>query len=83
MAINKLNAQRTSSGLRESTRGTQGHPEYDAMDIVVVSGMDSAEIAKRGGLAPGVTEFPKPVPWPQLRGYVQAAMSRRALSASR
>ena len=61
----------------------RGHPEYDAMDIVVVSGMDSAEIAKRGGLAPGVTEFPKPVPWPQLRGYVQAAMSRRALSASR
>ena len=61
----------------------RGHPEYDAMDIVVVSGLDSAEIAKRGGLAPGVTEFPKPVQWPQLRGYVQAAMSRRALSASR
>ncbi len=58
-------------------------PEYDAMDIVVVSGMDSAEIAKRGGLAPGVTEFPKPVPWPQLRGFVQAAVSRRALGASR
>jgi len=58
-------------------------PEYDAMDIVVVSGMDNAEIARHGGLARGVTEFPKPVPWPQLRGFVQAAMSRRALGAGR
>ena len=58
-------------------------PEHDAMDIVVASGMDSAEIAKRGGLAPGVTQFPKPVQWPQLRGFVQAAVSRRTLGASR
>ncbi len=61
----------------------RSYPEYDAMDIVVVSGMDSADIAKRGGLAPGVAEFPKPVPWQQLRGFMQAAISRRQLSVAR
>jgi excisionase family DNA binding protein len=63
----------------ELLRLVRNYREYDAMDIIVVTGMEPSAIAKRGGLAPGVTVFPKPVPWQQLRGFVQAAVSRHEL----
>jgi excisionase family DNA binding protein len=63
----------------ELLRLLRGYREYDTMDIIVVTGMEASAIAKRGGLAPGVTVFPKPVPWQQLHGFVLAAISRKEL----
>lgn len=46
------------------------------MDIVVVTGLTEAEIEENGGLPPGVTVYGKPVPFRELRGYVQAKVSQ-------
>jgi excisionase family DNA binding protein len=50
----------------------------EGMEIVVVSGLDPADIAARGGLPSGVPIFPKPVPFLELRAIVTAMMGRRA-----
>lgn len=58
----------------------RSYREYDAMDIIVVTGMEASAIAKHGGLVPGVSVFPKPVPWQQLQGFVQAATARHDIA---
>jgi len=45
-------------------------------DIVVVSGMSDDEIADEGGLPEDVTRYGKPVPFKELRGYVQAKVAQ-------
>lgn len=51
--------------------------KLDDMDIVVVTGMDRAEIEKRGGLPLTVTVYQKPIPFMDLRGYLQAKIAQR------
>jgi len=53
------------------------NPELDSMDIIVVTGMDESEIQKRGGLPETVTLYQKPVPFRELRGYLQAKVAQR------
>jgi len=53
------------------------NPELDSMDIIVVTGMDDSEIQKRGGLPETVTVYQKPVPFKELRGYLQAKVAQR------
>lgn len=50
----------------------------EGMEIVVVTGLDAAEVAARGGLPNGVRMFPKPVPFAELRGIVAGMFERRA-----
>ncbi len=52
------------------------NPELDNMDIIVVTGMDDGEIQKRGGLPKTVTVYQKPVPFKELRGYLQAKVAQ-------
>jgi hypothetical protein len=54
------------------------------MDIIVVTGMDRDEIQKRGGLPDTVTVYQKPIPFTDLRGYLQAklAQHRRTLQGN-
>ena len=47
-------------------------PELAAMQLVVVSGLDAAEIAERGGLPENVTVLSKPIPFEQLEAMVAA-----------
>ncbi len=58
--------------------------ELDDMDIIVVTGMDRDEIQKRGGLPDTVTVYQKPIPFTDLRGYLQAklAQHRRTLQGN-
>lgn len=49
---------------------------YD-MDIIVVSGMSVDSIEERGGLPDDITLYGKPVPFPQLHGYLQAKLAQR------
>lgn len=46
-------------------------------DIVAISAFTAEELAGRGGLPQDVTFYAKPVPVWELRGYVQALVSRR------
>ncbi|QID19263.1 excisionase family DNA-binding protein [Nitrogeniibacter mangrovi] len=45
-------------------------------DIVVVSGLSDDDIADQGGLPADVTRYGKPVPFKELRGYVQAKVAQ-------
>lgn len=56
---------------------------YAAMKIVVVSGLDVAEIARRGTIPEGVTVLPKPVPFAKLLGIAQEAENVRRDSVAR
>lgn len=59
-------------------------PLKEGMEIVVVSGLDKADIEARGGLPAGVPVYPKPVPFDLLRGVCESLLERRrqGLSAS-
>ena len=49
----------------------------EGMDIVVVSGLDPAEIEARGGIPKGIRIFSKPVPFDQLRAICAGMIERR------
>lgn len=50
----------------------------EGMEIVAVTGLDAAEVVARGGLPEGVRQFPKPVPFAELRAIVAGMLERRA-----
>lgn len=56
-------------------------PACEAMEIVVVSGVSEEDIAEAGGLPPGVTVFPKPVPFERLEEIAQRVLERKTLAA--
>lgn len=49
----------------------------EGMEIVVVTGLDAAEIAQNGGLPQSIRVFPKPVPFDQLRLITEQLVARR------
>jgi len=57
-------------------------PALRAVHLAVVTGLDDAELAARGGLPPGVARFGKPVPFERLHGFVTACcMHKQRLAA--
>lgn len=42
-------------------------PQLEQTDIVVVTGIDAAEVAQRGGLPEGIAVLPKPIPFEDLK----------------
>ena len=50
----------------EMLRTIRGIEDMDAMEIVVVSGLDAAEIERRGGLPADIQVLPKPIPFDAL-----------------
>ena len=68
----------------EMIRRLRADPQLQELDIVVVSGLTEDEILENGGLPPDVIFYSKPVPFRELKGYVQAkimAMQRRGRAA--
>lgn len=51
-------------------------PKLADMDIVVVTGLSPEDIADRGGLPDDVTVYGKPVPFKELKGYIQARLAQ-------
>lgn len=68
----------------EMIRTLRANPALVHMDIIVVTGMDPARIAERGGLPADITLCGKPVPFHQLHGFMQAKLvsQQRALPRS-
>lgn len=63
-------------------RTLTGDRRYANIDIVVISGLSADEIAKAGGLPKAIVHWAKPIPFPLLRGYLDAKLSRLAKEAS-
>jgi len=64
----------------EMIRRLRADPHLQDLDIVVVSGLTEEEILENGGMPQDVITYSKPVPFRELKGYVQAkimAMQRR------
>lgn len=47
-------------------RTLRAMPQLDAMEIVVVTGLDPSDVAQRGGLPNGTAILPKPIPFSEL-----------------
>ncbi|GAB3427134.1 excisionase family DNA-binding protein [Massilia solisilvae] len=69
-----------------SMRGLDGYevmetvlnrPSLRDVNIAIVSGVLSEELAARGGVPPGVAFFPKPVRYDELRGFATACCMRK------
>jgi len=56
-------------------RGLRAMPELASMSIVVVSGLDQAEIARRGGVPADIPLLPKPIPFDALLRIATATAS--------
>lgn len=51
-------------------------PQLRPMQIAIVSALAESELEARGGLAPGVVFFGKPVNYDELRGYLRAGCAQ-------
>lgn len=58
-------------------RFLHANPVSKHLRVVVVSGLDETEIKQNGGLPPRVTYFQKPIPFDQLRAFIDAALAAR------
>lgn len=55
-------------------RKLRSDPHLASMDIVVVTGLSAAEIEREGGLPDDVIVYAKPIPFKELKGYIQAKL---------
>ena len=60
----------------EMIRRLRANPDLSRMDIIVVSAIDREEIRKRG-LPPDVTVFGKPIPFPEIKGFLLGRVAAR------
>jgi CheY-like chemotaxis protein len=63
----------------EFLRRLRKQPEYNTMTIIVVTGVDYADIEANGGLPRGVVLYGKPVPFEKLQGFLEAMAARKQL----
>ena len=62
-------------------RRLRADPQLAHMDIIVVTGLSEEDIEEQGGLPDDVIIYTKPIPFRELKGYIQAKlvqMQRRA-----
>lgn len=62
----------------EVIRTLRSKPELSTMNIIVISGLSKEIIAAKGGLPDSITTYGKPVPFHELRGYLQALITQRS-----
>lgn len=60
-----------------------GYPDLRDIDVAVLSGLAPELIAARGGMPAGIVQFPKPVNFDELRGYLRACLARRTRALQR
>lgn len=56
-------------------------PELSGMSVIVVSGLDAAEIQNRGGVPAGVRVLPKPIPFQELQTLAEQINGQRTSGA--
>lgn len=55
-------------------RKLRADPQLANMDIIVVTGLSAEDIDEQGGLPADVLVYAKPIPFRELRGYIQAKL---------
>lgn len=55
-------------------RKLRADPQLANMDIIVVTGLSTEDIDEQGGLPADVLVYAKPIPFRELRGYIQAKL---------
>lgn len=58
------------------------HPEFNSMQILVISGLSSDEIARRGGLPRGIMAYGKPAPFDKIEGFIEASVLRKDVASA-
>ena len=53
------------------------------MDIIVVTGLTAEDIEEQGGLPDDVLVYGKPIPFRELKGYIQARLMQMQRRAAR
>jgi excisionase family DNA binding protein len=66
----------------EMIRRLRANPALNDMDIIAISALNREDVDARGGLPADVTLYGKPVPFQELRGYLQARLAQRHRNAS-
>ena len=61
----------------EMLRQLHGHPQFAQVAVIVITGLNAAEIAELGDLPEGTHVLRKPVDMGWLRGYFQAMLTIR------
>ena len=56
------------------------HPEFNAMQILVITGLAPDEIARRGGLPRGIVAYGKPAPFDKIEGFIEASVLRKEVA---
>lgn len=55
-------------------RKLRSDPQLSGMDILVVTGLSPDEIEREGGLPEDVIVYAKPIPFKEIKGYIQAKL---------
>lgn len=55
-------------------RKLRADPALAGMDVIVVTGLTEADIEEQGGLPPDVLIYRKPIPFREIKGYIQAKL---------
>jgi excisionase family DNA binding protein len=66
----------------EMIRRLRANSALNDMDIIAISALSRDDVDERGGLPADVTLYGKPVPFQELRGYLQAKLAQRQRSSS-
>lgn len=61
----------------EVIRTLRSKPELSSMNMLVVSSLSRDEIRAKGGIPDTITIYSKPVPFHEIRGYLQALITQR------
>lgn len=64
----------------EFLRKLRAYPEFNAMTVIVVTGLSDDEVAADGGLPKGVVLYRKPAPFDKLQGFIEASLLRKQLA---
>ncbi|MET0963180.1 MAG: response regulator [Noviherbaspirillum sp.] len=65
----------------EVMQTVMAYPELADVNIAILTSLSKEELELRGGLPAGVTYFPKPVVYEELRGYVRACLAQKSRRA--
>jgi len=64
-------------------RKLRADPQLASMDIIVVTGLTAEDIEEQGGLPDDVLVYGKPIPFRELKGYIQARLMQMQRRAAR
>ncbi|NSL56484.1 response regulator [Uliginosibacterium aquaticum] len=64
-------------------RKLRDDPQLAGMDIIVVTGLTAEDIEEQGGLPEDVLIYGKPIPFRELKGYIQARLMQMQRRAAR